>query len=33
MTKGAGYATPNDGAMVEGMSRAMKPFIIGANFR
>jgi len=27
--KGDGLASPNDGAIVEGMSRVMKPFIIG----
>ena len=32
ITKGEGYASPNDGAMVEGMSRAMKPLIISIDF-
>jgi len=26
--KGEGYASPNDGAMVEGTSRLIKPFIL-----
>jgi len=32
ITKGEGFSTPNDGAMVEGMSRVVKPFIISIDF-